>query len=122
MKVKSISVQQFRTELNRRKSELLAQITRTGLQARASADRPTDPGDQSADTLNREFLFAQTDAIRQNVRKVQEALDRIREGTFGGCEQCGGEISPARLKAIPWARNCVSCQEKLEIGRHSLAA
>ena len=122
MKAKASSVQQFKNELNRRKSELLAQITRTELQARATAERPTDPGDKSADTLNREFLFAQTDASRQSLRRVEEALDRIREGTFGECEECGGPISPARLKAIPWARNCVRCQEKLETRLHQLAA
>ena len=122
MQAKTTSVQQLRIELNRRKSELLAQISRTELQTRAGGERPTDPGDQSADTLNREFLFAQSDAIRQNLRKVQEALDRIREGTFGECQECGGPISPARLKAIPWARNCVSCQEKLEMDLDQLAA
>ena len=122
MNAKATSVRQFKTELNRRKSELLAQITRTELQVRASAERPTDPGDKSADTLNREFLFAQTDVNRQSLRRVEEALDRIREGRFGKCEECGGPISPARLKAIPWARNCVRCQEKLEMGFHQLAA
>lgn len=122
MKANATSMQQFKTELNRRKSELLAQITRAESQARASAERLTDPGDKSADTLNREFLFAQTDATRQSLGRVQEALDRIREGTFGECEECGGPISPARLKAIPWARNCVRCQEKLETGLHQLAA
>jgi RNA polymerase-binding transcription factor DksA len=51
------SLRRFRAELNRRQSELLAQITRTELQARVTAERPTDPGDQSAETVNREFIF-----------------------------------------------------------------
>jgi RNA polymerase-binding transcription factor len=83
---------------------------------------PHNPGDRSADTLNREIMFSQSDANRQMLRRVQEALERIREGTFGECEQCSGEISSARLKAIPWARNCVRCQEKLEGARQLLAA
>jgi RNA polymerase-binding transcription factor len=115
-------LRKLRAELNRRKSELLAQITRTELQVRAAAERPTDPGDQSAETVNREFMFSQSDANRQSLRRVQEALDRIREGTFGECEECGSEINSARLKAIPWARNCVRCQEKLETARELLAA
>jgi DnaK suppressor protein len=116
------SLRRFRAELNRRKSELLAQISRTELQARAATERATDSGDQSVETVNREFMFSQADANRQTLRRVEEALERIREGTFGECEQCSGEISSARLKAIPWARNCVRCQETLEKGRQLLAA
>lgn len=117
----STSLHQFRAILEQRKSDVLAQIARADQQARASAERPTDPGDQSAATLDREFLFAQADTNRRLLRSLEQALARIRQGTFGECEQCGNDISPARLRAIPWTRNCVACQEKLEY-QHRVAA
>lgn len=116
------SLQQFRILLQRRRFELLAQLARADEQARTSTDRLADPADKSAHTMNREFLFAQADANRRMLRAVEEALARIREGTFGQCECCGGLISLARLRAIPWARHCVACQEQLEEGHYRAAA
>ena len=46
------------------------------------------------------------------LRAIEEALARIRQGTYGVCEACKQPISRARLKAVPWTRHCLSCQEK----------
>ena len=46
--------------------------------------------------------------------EIRSALDRISDGTFGVCEDCGERIPAKRLEALPWARYCVSCQERLE--------
>jgi DnaK suppressor protein len=46
--------------------------------------------------------------------EIRSALDRISDGTFGICKDCGGRIPAKRLEALPWARYCVSCQERLE--------
>ena len=45
------------------------------------------------------------------LRAIEEALARIRNGTFGTCEQCGQRISKARLEAVPWTRLCRDCKE-----------
>ena len=113
--MKATSLRTFRQFLAGRKSELFTQLARVEQEVRTSprAD-PADFGDQSAHTFNRELLFAQADANRSMLRMVQAALLRIEQGTFGECERCGEEIGLARLKAIPWARCCVACQEKLE--------
>lgn len=118
----STTLQQFRTVLERRRFELLVPLARAAEAARSSAERPADAGDRSTDTMSREFLFAQADANRRMLRAIEEALIRMREGTFGECDHCGSEIPLARLKAIPWARNCVACQEELERGRQYIAA
>jgi DnaK suppressor protein len=47
---------------------------------------------------------------------IEEALDRLAEGTFGECINCGEEITPKRLDAIPWAPHCIRCQELQEQG------
>jgi RNA polymerase-binding transcription factor DksA len=48
------------------------------------------------------------------VESLNRALERIRQGTYGVCAECGGDIEPKRLEAIPWARYCVTCQEARE--------
>ncbi len=47
-------------------------------------------------------------------REVRAAVDRLAGGDFGICEQCGRDIPAKRLNALPWARRCMSCQQKFE--------
>jgi len=54
--------------------------------------------------------------MRNRVRQqIDEAIARLEEGTYGLCADCGVEISEKRLKAVPFARRCVACQEKEEL-------
>ena len=46
------------------------------------------------------------------LRAIEEALARIRQGTFGLCEVCKQPISKARLEAVPWTRLCRDCKER----------
>lgn len=48
------------------------------------------------------------------LRLIQEALDRLAAGDFGACLSCDGRIPPRRLAAVPWARYCVPCQERID--------
>jgi DnaK suppressor protein len=48
------------------------------------------------------------------IRKIKAALQRIQEGTYGECEECGEDISPARLQARPVTSYCIRCKTKLE--------
>ena len=52
--------------------------------------------------------------VQEHLTNVNDALTRIDEGTYGRCEDCGDEINPDRLGALPWARRCLSCQANLE--------
>jgi len=51
------------------------------------------------------------------LRAIEEAVARIRQGTYGVCEVCKQPISKARLEAVPWARHCRECKER----EHSVA-
>ena len=55
-----------------------------------------------------------------SLREVEGALGRLRDGSFGSCRHCQREIAAKRLRAIPWATYCVSCQEKAEAGEITL--
>ena len=53
-------------------------------------------------------------ALRLALQEIDEALDRIEEGTYGICETCGEKISQKRLSAKPSARTCLKCAEQME--------
>jgi DnaK suppressor protein len=58
-------------------------------------------------------LFRFTAAL-DALSEIKSALERVADGTFGICEQCGNHMATRRLEALPWARFCVSCQESSE--------
>src|SRR5216684_2071878 len=107
----------YKKRLLTRQEELRGMVTRTELDGRAADDDPTqDPADKAASSYNKEFLFSQSNTDRTVLGLVQEALERIEQGTYGECVHCGGEMQPKRLEAVPWSRHCVTCQEKQEQG------
>ena len=59
--------------------------------------------------------IALLEARTQERIQLDEALRRLDEGTYGICEDCEASISPARLRALPFARRCVACQEQYEL-------
>ncbi len=73
-----------------------------------------DPTDRASLESDRNFLLRIRDRERKLLMKIQEALKRIDEGTFGTCQQCGEEISESRLKARPVATLCVECKRLQE--------
>ncbi|MBV8068715.1 MAG: TraR/DksA C4-type zinc finger protein [Acidobacteriaceae bacterium] len=59
----------------------------------------------------RALAISKLDRESSQLRNARAALRRIREGTFGICEECEEEIHPKRLAAVPWASLCLVCQE-----------
>ena len=70
--------------------------------------------DAGTDAMEREkaFLFASVEGRKE--LEIREALQRIYDGTYGVCENCGNPIARARLEAVPYVRLCVSCKQKEE--------
>ena len=79
-------------------------------------DGTQDVADDAANTYARQVLLGHSERERAVLRQIDDALDRIDDGTFGLCEDCGEEIGEARLKAIPYATLCVECKAKEEEG------
>ena len=76
-----------------------------------------DPNDRAALETDRNFDLRLRDRDRKLIGKIREALQRIGEGTFGVCAECGGKIADKRLKARPVTTQCIECkkeQERLE--------
>lgn len=73
--------------------------------------RHADPVDQvQADSL-RAQAEAAANRVDRRVREIDEALGRIKDGSYGECADCGEEIAVKRLNAVPWAARCIGCQE-----------
>lgn len=70
--------------------------------------------DLATDTYDREFSLDLVSNERELLYEIDEALKKIEEGNFGICEECKSPISITRLKAIPYTRLCLKCQEAKE--------
>ncbi|MBI3030508.1 MAG: TraR/DksA C4-type zinc finger protein [Candidatus Rokubacteria bacterium] len=74
----------------------------------------SDPTEEVQVQGEREVSFATRSLLVERANRLAEALERLREGEYGTCEECGEPIAPARLKAMPEVTTCVRCQDKLE--------
>ena len=78
------------------------------------SDVPIHPADLGTENYEEEVLLGLLENEDQILTEINDALDRIEQGTFGRCENCGQEIGRERLKALPYARNCVLCARRHE--------
>jgi DnaK suppressor protein len=78
------------------------------------AENLPDLGDQASAVTDQNFLLRLKEREQRLLKKIDEALDRMANGTFGVCESCGGEISMKRLKARPVTTLCIECKTKQE--------
>lgn len=70
--------------------------------------------EQATERENDEVLESLANASTQELAMIDHALQRIEQGEYFICEQCGAEIPPARLELLPYTTLCVACAEKLE--------
>jgi len=96
---------------------LLRLVTKSERDGREADEEATqDVADKAANSYTKEFLFHQSDENRRVLQLVDEALERLKNGTYGLCVSCQGEVQVKRLEAVPWARHCIDCQEKQDQG------
>lgn len=76
-------------------------------------------GNHMADDASEVYEQAKELALHENAQRlltqVDEALDRFKHGTYGLCTQCGAQIDPARLEALPYAAQCIHCQQHVSL-------
>ena len=104
-----------RETLESMKAQLLAEIQQDLKQGReTSKDEGMDTYDLASEEREREISFILTDRDRGKLQAIEDALDRIEEGSYGVCESCEQEIAEGRLQAMPFTRLCVQCQADRE--------
>ena len=79
-------------------------------------DNSDDFADRANNSFNRELMFSLSDIERQMLISIDDAYQRLKEGSYGLCIHCDQPIGLPRLKALPWARYCIACQELEEMG------
>lgn len=89
-------------------------IYATGDRDEIRTEKAADEFDEIQLAMNRELAIRNLDREATLLRHVAAALARIEQGHFGTCLLCEEEIPEKRLKAVPWAPHCVSCQEELD--------
>jgi DnaK suppressor protein len=109
-----------RTELIRKtlltlREDLLADVRRKNAEAAELRDEGVpDVADLGLTDHLGEYLHLLGDSRREEVRRIDEALERLEKGMYGVCAECGEEIEAERLQLRPHTRYCVACKEALE--------
>ncbi len=104
----------FKDLLTVRKQGLLEEVTETVEEMTDEDDNFPDPNDRATMETDRNFTLRIRDRERKLISKIDKALARIEDGSFGVCEECGEEISGGRLKARPVTTLCIECKEEQE--------
>jgi DnaK suppressor protein len=106
--------EQLETEYKRLSGEL------TQLQKSASSTEERREGspfgkreEEATETLELEKRLTLENRVRQEMASVEHALDKIKKGTYGLCDNCGEPINPERLEALPQATLCMKCKALL---------
>jgi RNA polymerase-binding transcription factor DksA len=90
-------------------------LRRTGSGASGNlSNMPIHMADLGTDNFEQEFTLSLMQNEEQLLGEIGAALERIKQGSFGQCEECQGAIPKARLQAVPYARHCVDCARNLE--------
>jgi len=107
----------FREKLTLKKQEILEVYSKNKTYGKeADEDGAQDVADKAANSYTKEFLFSLSNTERDMLQLVDEALVRLTSKNFGVCALCDEELEKKRLEAVPWAKHCISCQEKQEQG------
>ena len=106
---------EIRRELEQQRKALLNEAgVMIGQGLMIGSENLPDLGDQATAVADQNFMLRLKEREQKLLKKIDEALDRITQGTFGVCESCGGEISFKRLQARPVTTLCIECKTKQE--------
>lgn len=92
----------------------LSQLEEEALRAAEEEVSVDSMADHGTDSFQRGLALDLIQNEEETVRRIDHALDRIHDGSYGSCERCEAVIPRERLRIVPHARFCVACQEKLE--------
>src|SRR5258707_548109 len=107
----------YKKKLLARREELTRTIARRQEEGRMADEDPTgELGGKAGKSYTKGFLFGRTNTERTSLNMFDAALKRIQSDEYGVCANCQEELQQKRLEAVPWAKHCIACQEKMEQG------
>jgi DnaK suppressor protein len=113
---------ELRKILEDRRREMMSQVQERMRDVRAEGASNTvqgvlDAAESSEADIQDEIEFALIQMKAETLNKIDEALRRLEEGTYGYCFECGDEVSERRLRALPFAVRCKDCEEAREVAQ-----
>jgi len=112
--VKQERLDYFRKKLEEMKKDLLQEAEKTIHEMTDHNDNYPDPTDRATAESDRSFELRIRDRERKLLAKIEAAIERIDEGTYGICDECGDDISEKRLEARPVTTLCIECKTRQE--------
>lgn len=119
MALQQSQILDFKTHLRQRAEQLGREIRATLVRSSEEshvriAEQARDTEDDSFSNLIVDLNYSEIDRDADELRRIQGALRRLNDGTYGVCVDCGKDISVARLRAESTAVRCIECQEIYE--------
>jgi len=112
-----MDLQRYKRQLLELEAQLSAHASRDAAEGRDQfIDTAADTGDESVADESESEDFAEAELDSATLQDVQDALERIQNGTYGQCVVDGGPIEPKRLDALPWTPYCIKHQTLREAG------
>ncbi len=109
----SVSIDEIRQRLLARRDELRARQAGANAGLRQQDDLSgADPGDVSSQSEQNGLLTALSRTTDAELKRVEDALQRLAEGRYTTCVVCGEDIEPQRLAAVPYTDRCIACAER----------
>lgn len=106
----------YRQQLLELRERIYAQISSLKKDSLTRADEVNIEED-GTDAFDRQFALNLVSSENEALIAIDNALKRVEEGSYGKCQECGGGIEKARLKALPFVENCIACQSEMEKNR-----
>ena len=104
-----------REHLDDMKAKLLSEIeSELRAEREGNKDEGMDTYDLASEERDREINFILSDRERVKIKSIEDALQRLDDGSYGVCDSCGLEIAEERLEALPFTRLCRDCQQDQE--------
>jgi DnaK suppressor protein len=108
-------LEKYKKNLLEIRLDLLAELQKvTNSEKNKDRNEAMDSVDLADASYSADYSLAWTEKINRRLREIDESLERIKEGTYGICQQCGDEIPEGRLEVSPKAKYCAQCKEDLE--------
>ncbi len=110
--MKRSDIERFQKLLLEKRQDLYDRVrkARSSETEGSNKDAP-DLGDRAISTTSRDLLYQLSTTEQGMMKRIDLALKRIDEKSYGVCSNCSNTVQPLRLEAVPWALHCIECQE-----------
>ncbi len=112
--MKEKQLMKFKAQLEEMKDKIISDVEQTLTDMTTQNGNIPDPNDRATVESDRNFELRIRDRERKLMNKIEEALGRIDDGSYGVCDGCGEDIAVKRLEARPVAKFCIDCKTRQE--------